>query len=409
MGGVLAAQTALAAVSWGSVHEVGASHTYNYGASLARSTTSSTSYLHATYVDTFVGGDFVDDNGPYAGAYYSRGNSSGSSWGTPKRLNPAGKHADKPAVAASGKVIYATYITIGHWINYDPAEDRIITLRINDNHGAASGWLSKKFTFGNRVDRPALAPWGTRGLVMTYTDADTGDIVLQVCNDLTLEDGDCIGSVIGTTGRSAFNAADGFEGLPVVATSGGTIAVAWFDAPGGGILYTTKVTEGGWTIPEELTTEFADGLSANAKDGRFAFAWTELDGVRLREWSTSGGLETTHTVAALSSDGTYKYAYSTAVALAGTDTVGVAFAACRRMDCAGGSSTGVDLRWRQSGDDGATWGSASTVASYSASSVRRINDFPSVVMSSTTKRYVMFNALNSSFLKYRILLRVGTG
>ena len=406
MGTLLAAQTALAAVDWGAVREVGAAYTYNYGGSLARSTKDSTSYLHATYNDTFIGGAFVDDNGPYAGAYYRRGNASGSSWGTPKRLNPAGKHADRPAVVASGKVIYAAYISIGHWTNYNPAEERIITLRINSNHGAAAAWLSQKFTFGNRVDRPALAPFGTRGLVLTYTDADTGDIVLQTCNDLTTKAADCMGTVIGTTGRQAFDAADGFEGLPVVGASGGTIAVAWLDA--GGISYVWKTTESDWSGPALLTAEFADGLSATAKDGRFAFAWTEDDAVKLRRWST-GGLEDTSTVATLSSDGTYKAAYSTAVALAGTETVGVAFAACRRADCAGGSSTGVDLRWRQSGDDGATWGSASTVASYAASSSRRINDFPSVVMSSTTKRYVMFNALNASFTNYRILLRVGSG
>ena len=406
MGTLLAAQTALAAVDWGAVREVGAAYTYNYGGSLARSTTASTSYLHAVYNDVFIGGDFVDDNGPYAGAYYRRGNSSGSTWGTPKRLNPAGKHADKPAVVASGKVIYAAYVTIGHWRNYDPSEDRIITLRINSNHGAAAAWLSQKFTFGTRVDRPALAPFGTRGLVLTYTDADNGNIVLQTCNDLTTAEADCMGSVVGVTGRSALGPGDGLEGLPVVAASGGTIAVAWLDASG--IMFTWKTTESDWSEPAALTADFADGLSATARDGRFAFAWTEDDGVRLRNWST-GGLEDTTTVATLTSDGTYKAAYSTAVALAGTETVGVAFAACRRADCAGGSSTGVDLRWRQSADGGVTWGSASTVASYAAASSRRINDFPSVVMSSTTKRYVMYNALSANFTNYRILLRVGTG
>ena len=405
---LLVAQSALAAVDWGPVREVGAAYTYNYGGSLARSTKNSTSYNHAVYVDTFIGGEFIDDNGPYAGAYYSRGNSSGTSWGTPKRLNPAGKHADKPVVVASGKAVYAAYMSIEHWINYDPAEPRAITVRINTNYGAAADWLSRKVTFGTRVDRPAMAPWATRGFVLTYTDADSGDIVLVTCFDLTVEESGCTGAVVGTTTREASNPEDGFEGMPVVATSGGTIAVAWLDAPDGGISFAWKATESGWSEPDLLTTEFADGLSAAGRSGRFAFAWTEEDGVKLRMWST-GGIDPTRTVATLSSDGTYKTAYSTAVALAGSDTVGVAFAACREADCSGGSSTGVDLRWRQSGNDGSTWGSASTVASYSSSSSRRINDFPSVVMSSTTKRYVMYNALNASFTKYRILLRVGTG
>jgi hypothetical protein len=410
MGALLAAQTALAAVDWGPVREVSPAYAYNFGGSLARSTKDTTSYLHAAYTSTRIGGDFVDDNGPYAGVYYRRGNSGGSDWGTPKRLNPTGKHADYGTVIASGRNVYAAYVSYEHWINYDPAEPRMITVRTNGNHGAASAWLSRKIQpLESRVDRPAMAPWGTRGFLLTFTDADTGNIVLITCPDLTVEETGCFGGNVGTTTRLASNPDDGFEGLPVVAASGGTMAIAWLEAPEGGISLITKVTEGDWTDPVALTSEFADGLSAAARNGRFAFAWTEDDGVKLRMWSTSGDLETTSTVATVSSDGTYKAAYSTAVALAGTDTVGVAFAACRRADCAGGSSTGVDLRWRQSGNDGSTWGSASTVASYAASSARRINDFPSVVMSSATKRYLMFSALNASFTSYRVLLRVGTG
>lgn len=407
---LVVAQGAFAAIDWGPVRQVSPSYTYNYGSSLARSTKSITSFLHASYTSIRIGGDFVDDNGPFAGVYYRRGNSSGSDWGTPKRLNPTGKHADYGAVVSSGKVVYAAYVSIEHWINYDPAEPRGITLRINSNHGASSAWLSRKINpFGERVDRPALAPWGARGVLMTYTNATTGEIILVTCGDLTVESSGCSAGVMGTTTRLAFNPEDGFEGLPVVTASGGTIALAWLDAPEGGISYVTKVTEGGWTDPAPLTTGIADGLSAAAKGGRFAFAWTEDDGVKLRMWSTGGGLGATRAVASVSSTGTYKAAYSTAVALAGTDTVGVAFAACRRADCAGGSSTGVDLRWRQSGNDGSSWGSASTVGSYSASSDRRINDFPSVVMTSATKRFVMFNIANPAFTKFRVVLRVGTG
>ena len=196
--------------------------------------------------------------------------------------------------------------------------------------------------------------------------------------------------------------------MPVVATSGGTIAVAWLDAPEGGISFAWKATESDWSDPAPLTTAFADGLSAAAKSGRFAFAWTEDDGVKLRMWST-GGLDPKRTVAAVSSDGTYKAAYSTAVALAGTDTVGVAFAACRKTDCSGGSSTGSTSDGASPATTARRWGTASTVGSYAASSLRRINDFPSAVMSSTTKRYVMFNALNANFTNVRVLLRVGTG
>lgn len=406
---LIVAETAFAAVDWGPTRQVSPSFTYNFGGSLARSTKDSTSYLHAAYTSIKVGGQFIDDNGPFAGVYYRRGNSSGSDWGTAKRLNPNSEHADGGAVVSSGRNLYAAYVTYGHWIDYDPFEARPVTLRINSNHGAASAWLSRKIEpFESRVDRPALARFGTRGVVMVYTDADDGDIVLVQCGDLSVEESGCAAGTVGTTTRGA-TSDNGYAGLPVVATSGGTIVVAWFDSDENGIQFAWKVSEGDWSGPATLTLEPSDGLSIAAKDGRFALAWIEAQGVVLRMWSTGGSLENMRVVAALSPDGTYKNAYSTAVALAGTDTVGVAFGACRRADCTGGSSTGVDLRWRQSGNDGVTWGSASTVGSYTVSSERRINDFPSVVMTSATKRYVMFNIANPNITKFRVVLRAGTG
>jgi hypothetical protein len=409
LGTLLVAQTALAAVDWGPTRQVSPSFTYNFGGSLARSTKDSTSYLHATYTSIKVGGDFIDDNGPFAGVYYRRGNSSGSDWGTPKRLNPTGKHADGGAVVASGRNVYAAYVTYEHWINYDPAEPRPATLRVNSNHGAASAWLSRKIvTPSTRVDRPWLAPGPSRGVAMAYTDADTGNIHVMGCGDLASDASGCIAPSVGTTTRMAFNPDDGFAGLPVVASSDEHRVAAWLDSDSG-ISFATEDFVVGWGDPASLTTEPAAGLSIAEKDGRFAFSWVEADGIKVRTWTAADGLGTTNTVATLTSDGTYKSAYSTAVALAGNATVGVAFGACRRADCAGGSSTGVDLRWRQSGNDGESWGTASTVGSYSVSSERRINDFPSVVMTSAAKRYVMFNIANPNFTKFRVVLRVGTG
>ena len=38
-----------------------------------------------------------------------------------------------------------------------------------------------------------------------------------------------------------------------------------------------------------------------------------------------------------------------------------------------------------------------------------MNDYPSVVMTSATKRYVLWNIGNPPFSKFRVVLRVGTG
>ena len=376
--------------------------------SLARSTTSSSSYLHAVYATDVIGGVAASDTGPHVGVYYTRGNSTGTTWGTPKRLNSTSAHAVSPAVVTSGSLVITAFVTLKHLDAYDPAEPRPVTIRINSNHGSSTAWLAPRaFTAATRVDRPAMSAWGTRGFLLTYTDADTGDIALITCGDLTLESSGCTGGTVGTTTRHAADPADGFEGLPVVVASGSTRAVAWLRSDGGGISAVTT-SSNTWSSPTLLTSAVADGLAATALGNRLAFSWADATGVKVKI-RKSGTWQATRVVASVSPTASYHNAYTTAVALASTATVGVAFAACKRTDCAASSTTGVDLRWRESADDGASWKTAVTVAAYSVSSSRRYNDFPSVVMSSSTKRFVMYNAASSTGSSYRVLIRTGTG
>jgi hypothetical protein len=407
---LLVTESAFAALKWAPVENVTDTFTFNTEQSLARTVTSSTSFLHAVYTDTKIGAVLVSDGGPRAGVYYQRGNSKGKSWGNTKRLNPKSKHATSSAIVASGSVLYGAYVSIGHWIAYDPAEPRPITVRINSNHGGKNAWLDRKLhSTETRVDRPALAPWSTRGLLMAFTNADTGEIVLYTCGDLTVAENGCIAAIVGTTTRvSPFEADDGFEGLPVVAAVGDDIAVAWLETDDGGISYITKDGEAEWTAPAQLTTELADSLSIAGRDTRFAFAWAEPTGIKARLLN-AGTLDPTRDIQPVSSGATYRQAYSTSIALAGTTTIGVAYAACRRSDCNASSNTGVDLRWRESVDNGATWPISQSLALYSAGSSRRINEFPSVVMSSTTKRFVMFNSTSASASTFRVKIRVGSG
>lgn len=404
---VLAAESAFAAVSWAPVKPVTDPFAFNAEQSLARTVKDSTPYLHAVYVSTKIGANFVSDSGPFVGAYYLRGNSNANSWANRKRLNPQGKHATSTAIVASDQVLYAAYVTLGHWFAYDPAEPRPITVRINRNHGVKSAWLDRKVTsVETRVDRPALAAWAGRGFLMVYTNADTGEIVLVTCADLTVEANGCTSAIVGTTTRLAPDADDGFEGLPVVAASGDDITVAWHDAEEGGIAYITKDGEADWTAPVPLTTADAASLSIAAKDTRVGFAWVDENGVKVR-LVNAGVLGDPVQILTTTPDTNYRQAYSTAIALTSPSTLGIAFGACHRGDCTGGSSTGVDLRWRESNDNGANWTGPKTVASYSAKSSRRINDFPSVVMTST-KRFVMFNTASATFSTYRIFIRIGS-
>ena len=200
--------------------------------------------------------------------------------------------------------------------------------------------------------------------------------------------------------------ADGFEGLPVVAASGDTAAVAFLSGDTGITALTGEPFD--FADPMVITTAAADGLSAAAKGSRFAFSWAADAGVKVRFW-TGGVWKSTHTVYPVTSTSTYKYVYTTAVALTSTSTVGVAYAACRRADCSASSTTGIDVRYRQSNDNAVSWATASTVGSYAAAGTRRINDFPSLVLSSSTKRYVMYNTMSSGGGSYRVWLRVGSG
>ena len=78
--------TPVSKVAWGTTRS-GPSYSYNLGQSLARTVSSSATYLHATYTTDRVSGAWVDDNGPYAGINYVRTSNRGSTFTTPKRLN----------------------------------------------------------------------------------------------------------------------------------------------------------------------------------------------------------------------------------------------------------------------------------------------------------------------------------
>ena len=97
---LLSSQATLASVSWTSTHSTSPAYTHNFGSGLARTTKSTTSYLHVQYTDTDVA---------KPGVYYRRGNATGTTWGTPKRLNPSGGYAEHGAIAAAGRYVYVVY------------------------------------------------------------------------------------------------------------------------------------------------------------------------------------------------------------------------------------------------------------------------------------------------------------
>ena len=397
---VLAAQSTLATVSWTSPVKASASYGYNYGKGLARTVSSTTSYLHEQYT-------FVNTTNP--GVYYKRGNSTGTTWGTAKRMNPAGGFAENGAIAAASKYVYVAYQVVDDWDNFDPTAARSIGMRINTNHGSSTSWLtSKTLSAVTRVGRPSTAAAGAYGYIV-YTDADTGDIVFGDNNGVNTEDVGWTAQNIGTTTREAANN-NGFEGEPVVAAYGALVMVAWVSQDTGTIVAKISNDYGATWPPDPTTLATAQvwDLSAAAASTRFGIAWAQASGIKAKLYRASAW-QTTKSVATFSSTGTYRAGYGTSIGLAGTGRVGIAWSACTRTDCSGGSTKGVNVRWRESTDNLATQKTTVTVASYTSSSSRRINDYPSIIMSSTPRRYVLYNVASSTFSTFNLLFELGTG
>jgi hypothetical protein len=399
---LLAGQTVLAAVSWSSPVFAGPRYGWNLGQGLARTVTSTSSYLHVQY---------SNDNVDPLGVYYRQGNAGGTSWGTAKRLNPGGEHAERGAIAATGSKVYVAWTTGAHLDpDYDPSAARRLRVRVNTSHGASTAWLATRsidnFT---RVGRPAIAASAGR-LYVVVTDADSGQVHLIRNDGNNTSGGGWLGTHVGTTTRTSGVIGDGYEGSPVVAAAGAVVMVAWVGSDAGTIK--AKVSKDyGKTWPATAST-LASGqvwdLSASAGGTRIGIAWARETGIRARLY-TGGAWRTTRTVASFSPTATYKAGYGTAIALAGTGRVGVAFSACTRLDCSAGATKGVNVRWRESTDNGARWRAAVTIASYAAGSARRINDFPSVVMTTKPKRFITYNTASPTFSTYRLMVEVGRG
>jgi hypothetical protein len=114
-------------------------------------------------------------------------------------------------------------------------------------------------------------------------------------------------------------------------------------------------------------------------------------------------------VATFSSTGTYRDGYGTSITMAGTARVGVAWSTCTRVGCPAGSTYGVNVRWRESTDNMGSWKSPALIASYTTSTSRRTNDYPTAIISSKPTRWIMYNAFNAAATASSVLVEVGRG
>ena len=393
----------VSAVAWGTTRS-GPTYSWNLGQSLARTVNGTTTYLHATYTTDRVSGSWVDDNGPYAGINYVRTSNNGSTFTTPKRLNPSTQHGSRGSLAATGKFVYATWISTSRWIAYKGTAPRVLYLRRNANHGSRTAWnTTKRLTsLSGRVDYPTVAAAGSNVYVV-YTDSGTGSIKLKVSRDRAAT---WKTITLGTT--SAGSATAGRYGIPRIAVSGNTVIVAWL-ANANGALNARVSSDAGrtWSAIGSIVGTSTDIPAVAASGSRAAVAWTDGSSAVVRTWAAGSWSAPKATV--LPPGASYTHTYGPAVALSGTVGVGVAWTGCVTSCTSWTTATRADLVWSESKDGGASWFAGQRIGRSETSSARRYNDYPSILWPSATVRHVLWNTGTAGTNSYRIVLRTGNG
>lgn len=402
---LLAWSPVLAAVSWGDLHKASTDKAYSWEQSLARTVTSTgTAYLHQVFTRDVIGGDAVRDTGPYLGIYYKRGNSTGSTWSASTRLNGKTQHGDYGTVATSGKYVYVAWRRELHYGSaFKPDDPRELKFRRNTKHGSGDYWKpSYPFLGASFIDRPSISASGPN-LFIAYTDSSGGEIRLQRSTDYGASF-----TYLDAIGATTLQNEEGYSGTPVVGVSGSTVAVIWNNGTSSWIKVSTDLGQT-WSIDQEFNEDPYLEASTAHRDGRIAFAFTEADARNVYLRTYNGSLQPEKTIVSVNDATTYKRVHSPAVALAGSSRVGVAYAACNTSSCAVGTSKGVSIRWLESGNNGGSWTSNKTIGSLATTSSRRINEFPSALYASSTRRLVSWNAVSQGGGAYRVVIRLGLG
>jgi len=417
--------------TWGTTHAAGPAYTWNTGNSLAGTVSGSTTYLHATYTTDRVGGRWVTDNGPHAGVYYVRSSNAGSTWTTPRRLNPTTQHGSRGSVASSGSYVYATWVSTTRWVKYTGAAPRVLYFRRNTDHGRSTKWASivRLTSRTGRVDYPVVAASGSH-VYVAWTDSSNGNIRLARSSN---RGGTWKTMTIGTTSKSS---ASGRNGFPEVSASGSTVAVTWVADSSNTAKVRMSMSSGaswGTTVRLGATTDVPD---VSTIGNRVGVTWV-AGGVKVRIATAGlwGGVRSLPVTDGVSSE----HQARPAIALLGTTTVGVAYTSTNAVAVASAGaassrprsgSTGPEatralqptasstpdvhpaevvpttsLAWRESTDNGVTWAVSDILGAPTTS--RPFNDSPSVHWRQATKPYVLWSGWRSDMRSYRLYVRAG--
>jgi hypothetical protein len=401
---------ARAAVDWGPQTDFPPDYAWNFGSSLATSGDDGTVFLHAAYVTDYVDGAFATDSGPYQGVYYLRSGDGGGTWREPFRLNAVEKHGSRPAVAADGSYVVAAWVTQESYERYDPADPRSVSVRVNPNDGDPAEWadtirLSKPT---GRVDQVDVAV-ARANVYAVWTDAKGGAVRFARSTDHGATwDVRTIGQA-----HAVDQGGEGHVGAPSVAASGADVGIVWIGSRRGTVKAAVS-TNGGKSFKPTLGLADAGGgksngsPSADALGDRLSFAWTTGKGVFEQTWAAGWGSR--HTVAEFEPGTRHEAGYDVAIALVGTEGVGVAWSDCRAARCdLGSASTRVDLSWSESVDRGVTWTERTRLRAATWSKDQRINDGASVVWTDPHTRVVLYDGWAVNYVAYDLFLKIGAG
>lgn len=365
-------------------------------------------------------GACATDGSPSVGVFVLRspGGAVPAVWSKPKRLSPRDVHAERPSIAADGNVAVAGWVTQTSYLHYDPGRRRAFWVRVSTDHGATWRAPHRLTPLAGRVDYPRLAVQGNE-LFAVWTNASNGAIRLAMSSNLGAT---WTKRTIGTTSSMSDGWREGFAGLPDIGVSGTNVAVVWF-ADQKGAQQVALSSAGGTDLNGSTPTTTLVGSSPNdgqryagaagaaiSGDPRVAVAYTIPNELRVRVWdgSTLGPAIAVASFPIAVGGVTYEAGYGPAVLPSRSGSLVVAFAACRRRSLPDPCDptdfdARIDVLFRRSPDGGATWASFLQLSD-AGTAPFRINDEPSIALTSTAKR-IAFDSYQPSFAAYQVRMR----
>jgi hypothetical protein len=432
----MVATMAFAAGTWGTSPggRVGDNWTWNDGPPMAAQLGSK---LIAVYDSDYIScGATTDGSGCFMGAYAVRSRDGGATWDAPKRLNPGKIHGERATIAAGSDKACAAYMTqkkyySAHYATYtfDVNAVRKTYVRCTGN---GQKWSAKIALPGqtktSRGDWPYMAASGTDFyLAMTHTKSGKID-VWHSANDGVTWTGPVVAGATTLKDTATDGYIGGFTGTPAIAATSSKVVVAW-QTTGGAAVYALSTDSAG-------SFGATKSLDSGATNANFGFVNLRADSTRIvAGWSTATAAKialfgsttfgSASTVASFpdSQPGinstTSTAGFEVVPMLGSGSTIGAAWTECNAVKKSGNycadnypetgqysSKIQMSMVYRQSANNGSSWGTASTIIVPSGKNKQF--DWSDGLFYGGAP-YVFFNQHNYSYGAYNIQLRTCSG